>query len=121
MLGGSPFRISLLPHVTELIDFSLPPHSLSHPSPPPCLLLFLLLLLQDMRNLRFALKQEGHSRRDIFELLFKYAFPLSHGLVRQPLGTGWMDRQNDTWINHLLIFLTNISSMRLKMKTCDTS
>uniref|UniRef100_A0A8C5E9X6 Myotubularin n=1 Tax=Gouania willdenowi TaxID=441366 RepID=A0A8C5E9X6_GOUWI len=35
---------------------------------------------KDMRNLRFALKQEGHSRRDIFELLFKYAFPLSHGL-----------------------------------------
>ncbi|KAF3836714.1 hypothetical protein F7725_004178 [Dissostichus mawsoni] len=35
---------------------------------------------KDMRNLRFALKQEGHSRRDIFELIFKYAFPLSHGL-----------------------------------------
>lgn len=34
-----------------------------------------------MRNLRFALKQEGHSRRDIFGELFKYAFPLSHGLV----------------------------------------
>jgi len=34
-----------------------------------------------MRNLRFALKQEGHSRRDIFEILFKYAFPLSHGMV----------------------------------------
>uniref|UniRef100_A0AAZ1X7R4 phosphatidylinositol-3,5-bisphosphate 3-phosphatase n=1 Tax=Oreochromis aureus TaxID=47969 RepID=A0AAZ1X7R4_OREAU len=36
---------------------------------------------KDMRNLRFALKQEGHSRRDIFEVLFRYAFPLSHGLV----------------------------------------
>ncbi|XP_028829297.1 myotubularin [Denticeps clupeoides] len=35
---------------------------------------------KDMRNLRFALKQEGHSRRDIFELLFRYAFPVSHGL-----------------------------------------
>ncbi|XP_017565430.1 myotubularin [Pygocentrus nattereri] len=35
---------------------------------------------KDMRNLRFALKQEGHSRRDIFGELFKYAFPLSHGL-----------------------------------------
>ncbi|XP_051564508.1 myotubularin isoform X4 [Myxocyprinus asiaticus] len=35
---------------------------------------------KDMRNLRFALKQEGHSRRDIFEILFKYAFPLSHGM-----------------------------------------
>ncbi|XP_033876728.3 myotubularin isoform X4 [Acipenser ruthenus] len=35
---------------------------------------------KDMRNLRFALKQEGHSRRDIFELLFRYAFPLSHSL-----------------------------------------
>ncbi|XP_006632800.1 myotubularin isoform X1 [Lepisosteus oculatus] len=36
---------------------------------------------KDMRNLRFALKQEGHSRRDIFEILFRYAFPLSHGLI----------------------------------------
>uniref|UniRef100_A0AAQ5Z283 Myotubularin n=1 Tax=Amphiprion ocellaris TaxID=80972 RepID=A0AAQ5Z283_AMPOC len=35
---------------------------------------------KDMRNLKFALKQEGHSRRDIFELLFRHAFPLSHGL-----------------------------------------
>uniref|UniRef100_A0A672ZNT4 Myotubularin n=1 Tax=Sphaeramia orbicularis TaxID=375764 RepID=A0A672ZNT4_9TELE len=35
---------------------------------------------KDMRNLRFALKQEGHSRRDIFELLFRHAFPISHGL-----------------------------------------
>ncbi|XP_051825277.1 myotubularin isoform X2 [Antechinus flavipes] len=35
---------------------------------------------KDMRNLRFALKQEGHSRRDIFEILTKYAFPRSHGL-----------------------------------------
>uniref|UniRef100_A0A665ULG2 Myotubularin n=1 Tax=Echeneis naucrates TaxID=173247 RepID=A0A665ULG2_ECHNA len=35
---------------------------------------------KDMRNLRFALKQEGHSRRDIFELLFRHAFPVSHGL-----------------------------------------
>uniref|UniRef100_A0A3B5L6J5 Uncharacterized protein n=1 Tax=Xiphophorus couchianus TaxID=32473 RepID=A0A3B5L6J5_9TELE len=36
--------------------------------------------LQDMRNLRFALKQEGHSRRGIFEMIFRYAFPLSHSL-----------------------------------------
>ncbi|KAH0630837.1 hypothetical protein JD844_004127 [Phrynosoma platyrhinos] len=35
---------------------------------------------KDMRNLRFALKQEGHSRRDIFELLTKYAFPQSNNL-----------------------------------------
>ncbi|XP_029463597.1 myotubularin [Rhinatrema bivittatum] len=35
---------------------------------------------KDMRNLRFALKQEGHSRRDIFDVLTKHAFPLSHGL-----------------------------------------
>ncbi|XP_026173215.1 myotubularin isoform X2 [Mastacembelus armatus] len=39
------------------------------------------IICKDMRNLRFALKQEGHSRRDIFELLFRYAFPLSHGLT----------------------------------------
>ncbi|XP_040856069.1 myotubularin isoform X3 [Ochotona curzoniae] len=35
---------------------------------------------KDMRNLRFALKQEGHSRRDMFEILTKYAFPLAHSL-----------------------------------------
>uniref|UniRef100_A0A8C9G271 phosphatidylinositol-3,5-bisphosphate 3-phosphatase n=1 Tax=Pavo cristatus TaxID=9049 RepID=A0A8C9G271_PAVCR len=35
---------------------------------------------KDMRNLRFALKQEGHSRRDIFEVLTKHAFPQSHNL-----------------------------------------
>ncbi|CAL8240448.1 unnamed protein product [Merluccius merluccius] len=35
---------------------------------------------KDMRNLRFALKQEGRSRREFFEILFRYAFPLSHGL-----------------------------------------
>uniref|UniRef100_A0AAY5K8N6 Myotubularin n=1 Tax=Esox lucius TaxID=8010 RepID=A0AAY5K8N6_ESOLU len=39
---------------------------------------------KDMRNLRFALKQEGHSRRDIFDILFRYAFPVSHGLVSTP-------------------------------------
>uniref|UniRef100_A0A8C7ZN91 Myotubularin 1 n=1 Tax=Oryzias sinensis TaxID=183150 RepID=A0A8C7ZN91_9TELE len=39
----------------------------------------IFLFNPDMRNLRFALKQEGHSRRDLFELLFRYAFPLSHG------------------------------------------
>nr|KAF6436018.1 myotubularin 1 [Rousettus aegyptiacus] len=35
---------------------------------------------KDMRNLRFALKQEGHSRRDMFDTLTKYAFPLAHSL-----------------------------------------
>nr|XP_019962429.1 PREDICTED: myotubularin-like isoform X3 [Paralichthys olivaceus] len=39
----------------------------------------------DMRNLRFALKQEGHSRRDIFELLFRHAFPLSYSLTSAEL------------------------------------
>lgn len=34
-----------------------------------------------MRNLRFALKQEGHSRRDMFEILTRHAFPLAHSLV----------------------------------------
>lgn len=48
-------------------------------------LLLIFSVLQDMRNLRFALKQEGHSRRDIFDLLFRHAFPVSHGQVRQPL------------------------------------
>ncbi|XP_043561048.1 myotubularin isoform X4 [Chiloscyllium plagiosum] len=35
---------------------------------------------KDMRNLRFALKQEGRSRKSMFESLTKYAFPISSGL-----------------------------------------
>ncbi|XP_043275245.1 myotubularin-related protein 2 isoform X2 [Venturia canescens] len=35
---------------------------------------------KDMRNLRFAHKQEKHSRRDVFEKLQQYSFPLSHKL-----------------------------------------
>ncbi|XP_040179734.1 myotubularin isoform X2 [Rana temporaria] len=35
---------------------------------------------KDMRNLRFALKQETHSRKQIFEDLTRHAFPLSHSL-----------------------------------------
>ncbi|XP_054162802.1 myotubularin-related protein 2-like [Oppia nitens] len=38
------------------------------------------LLCKDMRNLRFAHKQENHSRRDVFETLTQYAFPLSNKL-----------------------------------------
>lgn len=38
------------------------------------------LLGKDMRNLRFAHKQENHSRRDVFEKLQMYAFPLSNRL-----------------------------------------
>ncbi|XP_022908297.1 phosphatidylinositol-3,5-bisphosphate 3-phosphatase MTMR2 [Onthophagus taurus] len=35
---------------------------------------------KDMRNLRFAHKQENHSRRDMFERLQQFAFPLSNKL-----------------------------------------
>jgi myotubularin-related protein 1/2 len=33
---------------------------------------------KDMRNLRFAYKQKGHSRRTVFEKLQTLAFPLTH-------------------------------------------
>lgn len=33
-----------------------------------------------MRNLRFGHKQENHSRRNVFEKLQQYAFPLSHNI-----------------------------------------
>ncbi|KAF5307354.1 hypothetical protein FQR65_LT07071 [Abscondita terminalis] len=36
------------------------------------------IFCKDMRNLRFAHKQENHSRRDVFEKLQQFAFPLSH-------------------------------------------
>ncbi|RWS02746.1 myotubularin-related protein 2-like protein, partial [Dinothrombium tinctorium] len=38
------------------------------------------LICKDIRNLRFAHKQENHSRRDVFEKLTQYAFPLSNKL-----------------------------------------
>lgn len=37
------------------------------------------IFCKDMRNLRFAHKQENHSRRTVFEKLQVYAFPLSYG------------------------------------------
>ncbi|XP_014231542.1 myotubularin-related protein 2 isoform X1 [Trichogramma pretiosum] len=36
------------------------------------------IFCKDMRNLRFAHKQENHSRRNVFEKLQQYSFPLSH-------------------------------------------
>lgn len=38
------------------------------------------IFCKDMRNLRFAHKQENHSRRDVFEKLQMFAFPVSHKL-----------------------------------------
>ncbi|XP_060526601.1 myotubularin-related protein 2 [Cylas formicarius] len=38
------------------------------------------IFCKDMRNLRFAHKQENHSRRNVFEKLQMFAFPLSHKL-----------------------------------------
>lgn len=35
------------------------------------------IFCKDMRNLRFAHKQENHSRRTVFEKLQNYAFPAS--------------------------------------------
>jgi myotubularin-related protein 1/2 len=36
------------------------------------------ILCKDMRNLRFAHKQENHSRRTVFGKLQNFAFPLAH-------------------------------------------
>lgn len=38
------------------------------------------LFCKDLRSLKFAHKQENHSRRDIFDKLHKLAFPLSNSL-----------------------------------------
>eukprot|EP00062_Callorhinchus_milii_P001065 gi/632935768/ref/XP_007891237.1/ PREDICTED: myotubularin-related protein 1 isoform X2 [Callorhinchus milii] len=38
------------------------------------------IVCKDMRNLRFAYKQDEHGKLEIFENLTKCAFPLSHGL-----------------------------------------
>lgn len=36
------------------------------------------ILCKDMRNLRFAHKQENHSRRTVFSKLQNFAFPIAH-------------------------------------------
>ncbi|XP_006000709.1 myotubularin-related protein 2 [Latimeria chalumnae] len=38
------------------------------------------IVCKDIKNLRFAHKQEGHTRRSIFENLMKFAFPVSNNL-----------------------------------------
>ncbi|KAG9510805.1 Myotubularin-related protein 2, partial [Fragariocoptes setiger] len=38
------------------------------------------LLCKDMRNLRFAHSKENHSRRDVFEKIQQYAFPITNKL-----------------------------------------
>ncbi|NXD69443.1 MTM1 protein, partial [Eolophus roseicapillus] len=71
-------NVSNMPQLLPWDEFALTPF----PSPPLPLMYFLTSsFVLDMRNLRFALKQEGHSRRDIFEVLTKYAFPQSHNLL----------------------------------------
>uniref|UniRef100_UPI00398EBF29 phosphatidylinositol-3,5-bisphosphate 3-phosphatase MTMR2 isoform X1 n=2 Tax=Pristiophorus japonicus TaxID=55135 RepID=UPI00398EBF29 len=39
------------------------------------------IFCKDIRTIRFAHKQEGHTRRSIFENLMKYAFPISNNLT----------------------------------------
>lgn len=36
------------------------------------------IFCKDMRNLRFAHKQENHSRREVFDKLQMFAFPVSY-------------------------------------------
>ncbi|ELU08223.1 hypothetical protein CAPTEDRAFT_154749 [Capitella teleta] len=73
------------------------------------------IFCKDMRNLRFAHKQENHSRRQVFEILTQLAFPLSNKMsmfafeFKEDYGTnGWLvfdpvaefNRQkvpNDSW------------------------
>lgn len=40
-----------------------------------------LYLIQDMRNLRFAHRQENHSRRQVYEKIQNFAFPLTNKQV----------------------------------------
>jgi len=45
-----------------------------------------------MRNLRFAHRQENHTRREVFEKITQYAFPLTNKLVclsLYPSVTNW--------------------------------
>ncbi|XP_075054862.1 phosphatidylinositol-3,5-bisphosphate 3-phosphatase MTMR2 [Mixophyes fleayi] len=38
------------------------------------------IVCKDMRNMRFAYKQDGRTRKTVFESLMVYAFPLNHSL-----------------------------------------
>ncbi|KAG8453004.1 hypothetical protein GDO86_004712 [Hymenochirus boettgeri] len=38
------------------------------------------VVCKDMRNIRFAYKQDGRTRKSVFENLIKFAFPLTYGL-----------------------------------------
>lgn len=44
---------------------------------------------QDIRSVRFAHRQEGHSRRIVYDAIMAYAFPLSSGWLC------WMGRDDD--------------------------
>ena len=59
---------------------------------------------QDMRNLRFAHKQlEDTLRKSIFEVLMKFAFPVSNGLVsdvRPHCPSRWSSALSDKVFSH---------------------
>lgn len=87
------------------------------------------IFCKDMRNLRFAHKQENHSRRTVFEKLQMYAFPLSYNerlfafsYSEQSAEDGWtvyepvaelrrMGVNNDTW---------RITRINEKYEICDS-
>ena len=54
---------------------------------------------QDFRNLRFAHKQENHSRREIFEKIQQYAFPITNKMV------SFVNIAMDGRVVYLIVFL----------------
>lgn len=68
---------SILLHVVALIHIHIQPLT-----PKSLTMTCCSAFVQDMRNLRFAHKQmEDTLRKSIFEVLMKFAFPVSNGLV----------------------------------------
>jgi len=41
----------------------------------------ILVYFQDMRNLRFAHRQENHSRRQVYDKIHQFAFPVTNKQV----------------------------------------
>ena len=67
---------------------------------PPCNGVF-----QDMRNLRFAHRQENHSRRQVYEKIHQFAFPITNKQV--------------CILSYSFLFLTTYIRVDSRFRDCD--
>lgn len=77
--GDNSYGIEIVCKVKRCVVWMYYLRCVFHVTSP--IIMALLLIFQDMRNMRFAYKQDGHPRKTVFESLMSYAFPLNHNLV----------------------------------------